>query len=187
MLSSPGMTSVRPLTFIGIALSLAAPGAIALASNRFADGSGALAARAIFLLMFVGLVATVAAIAYWGEQLSWSQVGFGRLSWASPLRAAALVLFFVFVFSPLASMVLAKLGLQSFDVGRSRLAGLPTGYLVVAIVIVAAGEEWLYRGYAIERLQAVAGNAWVAGGISVLEPLCRVLELPCGNHRAHDQ
>jgi membrane protease YdiL (CAAX protease family) len=73
------------------------------------------------------------------------------------------VLFFVFVFSPLASIVLAKLGLHSFDVGRSGLAGLPTWYLVVAIVIVATGEEWLYRGYAIERLQAVAGNAWVAG------------------------
>jgi uncharacterized protein len=37
----------------------------------------------------------------------------------------------------------------------------------VTIVIVAAGEEWLYRGYAIERLQAVIGNAWIAGGISL--------------------
>jgi membrane protease YdiL (CAAX protease family) len=155
---------------------LVGPGAIALASNRLAAGSGALAARAIFLLMFVGLVAAVAAIAYRGEQLSWSQVGFGRLSWATPLRAAALVLFFVFVFSPLASMVLANLGLQSFDLGRSRLAGLPTWYLVIAIAIVATGEEWLYRGYAIERLQAVVGNAWVAGGISVL--LFAIAHLP---------
>jgi uncharacterized protein len=37
----------------------------------------------------------------------------------------------------------------------------------LAIVIVAAGEEWLYRGYAIERLEAVTGSAWTAGGISL--------------------
>jgi membrane protease YdiL (CAAX protease family) len=170
------MTSVRPLTFIGLTLSLVGPGAIALVSNLFADRSDSLALRAIFLLMFLGLVGTVAAIAFRGEQLSWSQVGFGRLSWATPLRAALLVLFFTFVFGPLASMVLARLGLQSFGVGRSRLVGLPTWYLVVAIVIVAAGEEWLYRGYAIERLQAVVGNTWIAGSISLL--LFAIAHLP---------
>src|SRR5258706_7522525 len=47
--------------------------------------------RATFLLLFLGLVGTVAAIAFRGERLSLSQVGFGRLSWATPLRAAALV------------------------------------------------------------------------------------------------
>jgi membrane protease YdiL (CAAX protease family) len=161
------MSSVRPLTLVGIALSLVGPGVVALASNRFADGSESLGVHAIFLLLFFGLVGTVAAIAFRAERLSWSQVGFGRLSWATPLRAAALVLFFLFVFSPLASMLLAKLGLQSFDVGRSKLAALPAWYLVVAIVIVATGEEWLYRGYAIERLEGVVGNTWVAGGISL--------------------
>jgi membrane protease YdiL (CAAX protease family) len=176
MLSSPRMTSVRPLTLVGIALALVGPGIIALASNRFADGSESLGVRAIFLLLFLGLVGTIAAIAFRAERLSWSQVGFGRLSWVTPFRAAALVLFFVFVFSPLASIVLAKLGLQSFNVGRSKLAGLPTWYLVVAIVIVATGEEWLYRGYAIERLQAVVGNAWIAGGISLL--LFTIAHLP---------
>jgi membrane protease YdiL (CAAX protease family) len=86
---------------------------------------------------------------------------------ATPVRAAALTLFFIFVFGPLAILLLEKTGLQSFDVARSQFVGLPTWYLVTAIVIVAAGEEWLYRGYAIERLEAAIGNAWIAGGISV--------------------
>jgi membrane protease YdiL (CAAX protease family) len=159
--------SDRSFKFLGIALSLIGPGMIALASGRFANGSSSLAGQAIWLLVFSGLVGTVAAIAFRAERLSWSQVGFGRLSWATPLRAATLALFFVLVFGPLAYQALIKLGLQSFDVGRSKLAGLPAWYLVVAIVIVAAGEEWLYRGYAIERLQAVIGNAWIAGGISL--------------------
>jgi membrane protease YdiL (CAAX protease family) len=141
---------------------------IALAADRSVGGSESIAARAIWLLAFSALVGTVAAIAFWAERLTWSQMGFGRLSWATLLRAVALALFFIFVFGPLASLALAKLGFQSFDVGRSKLAGLPTWYLVVAIVIVAAGEEWLYRGYAIERLQSVTGHAGIAGGISLV-------------------
>jgi membrane protease YdiL (CAAX protease family) len=119
------------------------------------------------LLAFLGLVATVVVIAFRVERLSWSQAGFGQMSWATPVRAAALTLFFIFVFGPLAILLLEKTGLQSFDVARSQFVGLPTWYLVTAIVIVAAGEEWLYRGYAIERLEAAIGNAWIAGGISV--------------------
>jgi membrane protease YdiL (CAAX protease family) len=160
-------SSVRPPTFVGIALSVLGPGMIAAASDRFADGSQSLAVRAVWLLAFSGLVVTVAVIALHAERLSWSQIGFGRLSWDTPLRAAVLALFFIFVFGPLAFQALDTLGLQSFDVGRSKLAGLPVWYLAVATVVVAAGEEWLYRGYAIERLEAVIGNAWIAGGISV--------------------
>lgn len=160
-------TSVGSLRFVGIALSLIGPGVIAFASSRFTERHESLKAQAIGLLAFLGLVVTVAAIASRRERLSWSQVGFGQMSWATPLRAAALTLFFVFVFGPLAMLVLEKTGFQSFDVGRSQFAGLPTWYLVTAIVIVAAGEEWLYRGYAIERLETVIGNNWIAGGISL--------------------
>jgi membrane protease YdiL (CAAX protease family) len=169
-------TSVGSLWVVGIPLSLIGPGVIAFASDRFADGPESLEAHATWLLAFSGLVATVVAIAFRGERLSWSQVGFGQMSWATPLRAAALTLFFVFVFGPLANLVLEKTGLQSFDVARSQFVGLPTWYLVTTIVIVAAGEEWLYRGYAIERLEAVIGNAWIAGGISLV--LFAVAHLP---------
>jgi membrane protease YdiL (CAAX protease family) len=159
--------SVGSLRFVGIALSLMGPGVIAFASNRFVTRPESLEASAIGLLAFSGLVAAVVAIALRAERLSWSQVGFGQISWATPLRAAALTLFFVFVFGPLATLALEKTGLQSFDVARSQFVGLPTWYLVTAIIIVAAGEEWLYRGYAIERLETVIGNAWIAGGISL--------------------
>jgi membrane protease YdiL (CAAX protease family) len=160
-------SSVGSLRFVGISLALIGPGVIAWISDRFGARSGSLAVRAIWLLAFVGLVVTVAAIAFCAERLSWSQVGLRRPSWITLLRAVALALFFVFVFGPLASLALAKLGFQSFDAGRSKLAGLPTWYLIVAIVVVAATEEWLYRGYAIERLQAAIGNPWIAGGISL--------------------
>ena len=121
-------TSLGSLRFVGIALSLIGPGVIAFASDRLAHRTGSLEAGATWLLTFSGLVATVAVIAFRGERLSWSQVGFGRMSWATPLRAVALTLFFVFVFGPVAILVLEKTGLQPFDVVRSEFVGLPAWY-----------------------------------------------------------
>jgi membrane protease YdiL (CAAX protease family) len=48
------------------------------------------------------------------------------------------------------------------------LAGLPSWYLALTIVIVAAGEEWLYRGYAVERLIALTGSGMAAACLSLL-------------------
>ncbi|HVN00592.1 MAG TPA: CPBP family intramembrane glutamic endopeptidase [Caulobacteraceae bacterium] len=48
-----------------------------------------------------------------------------------------------------------------------RLSALPTWFLALDVVIVAAAEEWLYRGYAIGRLEALTGRAWLAGLISL--------------------
>jgi hypothetical protein len=59
-------------------------------------------------------------------------------------------------------------GLGSFDPVRHHLAVLPTWYLYMTVVDVAAGEEWLYRAYTIERLQVLTGTAWLAGAMSLL-------------------
>ncbi len=56
----------------------------------------------------------------------------------------------------------------SFEASLSAVKEVPTWYLTLTIVIVAAGEEWLYRAYAIERLATLTGSFWIAGGISVL-------------------
>jgi membrane protease YdiL (CAAX protease family) len=50
----------------------------------------------------------------------------------------------------------------------SGLNTLPSWYLILTVVLVAAGEEWLYRGYAIERLTSVIGNVWPASIISLI-------------------
>jgi membrane protease YdiL (CAAX protease family) len=158
---------VPHLTFAGIALALAGPGVIAWVSNRFVGVGKPLEIRALGLLAFVVLVAVVVVIAIRGEGLRGSDVGFGRVSWRTPLWATVLTVFFVVVFGPVAVWTLARLGFGSFAQGQSTLAGLPTWYIVVAIVVVAASEEWLARGYAIERLEALTGSAWIAGAVSL--------------------
>jgi membrane protease YdiL (CAAX protease family) len=155
-------------SWLGLALALLGPGLIAVLWTWSTREAVSLRASAPWLGVFVLLVAGVVTIARRGEELSWAEVGFGRISWASLPFAIALTLFFVFVFGPLASRTLLWLRLGSFEAGRRSLAALPRWYLCLSIVIVGAGEEWLYRGYAIERLQALTGEAWLAGVISLL-------------------
>jgi membrane protease YdiL (CAAX protease family) len=78
-----------------------------------------------------------------------------------------LALFFIFVFGPVAARVLRRVGRTSFDAAKNAFTALPAWYLGLTIVIVGGGEEWLYRGYAIERLRALTGSFWLAGALSL--------------------
>jgi hypothetical protein len=149
--------SSRPATLIGLVLALIGPGMIALWTKRLGSTLLPLSLRATGLLAFVILVGAVLTIALWVEKLSWSEIGFGRVSWRSPLWAVALAVLLVFVYGPIATAALARFG-GTFRMGASSLAGLPRWYPASAIVIVAAGQEWLYRGYALERLQVLTGS-----------------------------
>jgi membrane protease YdiL (CAAX protease family) len=121
-----------------------------------------------WLAAFAALTLAVAALARCGEGLGPRDLGFrgaGRLT--VPL-AIVLALFFILVFGPAAYWVLSRLPLGSFGGGAAVLSGLPAWFLALDVVIVAASEEWLYRGYAIERLQALTGRPWLAGAISLV-------------------
>ena len=121
-----------------------------------------------WLAAFAGLIAVVAALAVYGERLGAAQLGFGRIGWLTLPSAAILAAFFIFAFGPAAYWVLLRLPLGSFGGGVAALSALPTWFLVLDVMIVSAGEEWLYRGYAIERLQALTGQPWLAGLISLV-------------------
>jgi membrane protease YdiL (CAAX protease family) len=161
---------MKPLawTAIGLVLALAGPGLVALASRRATAAEETVAQSFPWLLAFAALVVCVAAVAHWGERLLPADVGFGRLSLVSIPSAIALTLFLVLVFGPLAYRALAATGLGGFDAALGRLSALPAWYLALTVIVVAAGEEWLYRGYAIERLATLTGNLWTAGAISLL-------------------
>ena len=141
---------------------------MALASRAAAHGRPTtLAMAAPWLAVFAGLIAAVWAIARFGEGLKLADVGFGRIGWLTLPIAVVLAAFFVFAFGPAAYWFLVKTHFGSFGGGESTLVLLPKWFLILDIVIVAAGEEWLYRAYAIERLQALVGRPWLAGALSL--------------------
>lgn len=156
------------MTSVGLGLVLLGPGIIAVLWRWSTRHAISLRGSAPWLCAFILLLAGVAAIARLGEQQRWADLGFGATSWLSIPFGLALALFFIRVFGPAAAWCLTRSGLGAFAAGQDRLAALPRWYLCLTVVIVAAGEEWLYRGYAIERLEALSGDAWIAGGISLL-------------------
>ncbi|ABS66016.1 hypothetical protein Xaut_0765 [Xanthobacter versatilis] len=149
------------VTYLGITIALIGPGAVALLSTAIASEPETLTPRALSLGLFLGLLVAVALIAA-RERLGWRDVGFRRSGWLSPLWAVPVALFFIFIFifGPAAFALLTNLNAGSFDTGIDQFRLLPRCYLALAIVIVSAGEEWLYRGYAIEHLERLTGNAW---------------------------
>ena len=159
--------AAMPWTAIGLLLALLGPGAVALLSQRLATDPETVAPRAVSLALFVALLLAVVLIARHGERLSLRALGFAGSSWLSLPLAVALAAFFVFLYGPAVQAALAALSLGGFDEGIARLRTLPRWYLVLAIVVVAAGEEWLYRAYAIERLEALTGNPFLAASLSL--------------------
>lgn len=162
------MPTLTLMTMVGLGLALLGPGVIALLWTRSTRDGVSLRTSVPWLGAFVLLLAAVGLIAAYGEQLTASDVGFGAVSrWTVPF-GLALAGFFIFIFGPAAVRCLARTGLGSFETGANALSRLPRWYLALVIVIVAAGEEWLYRGYAIERLGALTGHVWLAGALSLL-------------------
>jgi membrane protease YdiL (CAAX protease family) len=155
-------------TFVGLALALFGPTLIALSWQHAAPEPATPGASAPWLVAFVVLVAGVAAIADFAEGLSFADIGFGRISRQSIPWAIGLTLFFTLAYGPAVNWMLAKTRLGGFEAGQSQLATLPSWYLALTVVIVAAGEEWLYRGYAVERLAALTGNIYAAGALSLI-------------------
>jgi membrane protease YdiL (CAAX protease family) len=164
----PSPTELNHFTFSGLALALLGPGIIAFIWTHFTRGNLSLATSAPCLVAFILLVTIVAIIAVRGQKLTWADIGFGRIAFISVPSGVLLALFFIFVFGPAAYWALSITGLGSFAPGRSGLAQLPIWYVCPTVVLVAAGEEWLYRGYAIGRLEALTENAGLAGAISLL-------------------
>lgn len=154
-------------TVAGLALALIGPGAVAWVSAAMATRPEPVAPRALSLLLFVGLIALVVLLARAGDGLGLRELGFKQSGIKSVVLAVPLAAFFIVIFGPAAYAALAALKWGSFDTGIAALSELPRWYLALAIVVVAAGEEWLYRGYAMEQLERLTGSVWLAGAVSL--------------------
>ena len=151
-----------------VALALTGPTVVAAIGAHAPPSVPTLAAHGIGVAAIALLAVAVTMRAVLGEGYAWRRLGFGNVSVATPLLALGLTAFFVFLFGPAANLVLAQLGGQDFTGAIAAANRLPSLYLTSTIVIVAAAEEVLYRGYAIERLFDLTGSYPVASIVSVI-------------------
>jgi len=151
-----------------VSLALMGPAVVAVAATQAGPNLPVLVANALGLAAIALIALAVITWAILGEGYRWRRLGLGNWSLLTPLSAIALTAFFVFVFGPLASWALAGLGDRGFAPGIETAIQLPTAYLTLTIVVVAAAEELLYRGYAIERLFDLTGSYLVASAVSVI-------------------
>ena len=100
------------------------------------------------------------------ERLPLADIGFRAPGLSTVALAAALAVLFIWGLGPVLVDIAARGG--SLPELAAPLAALPLWLLAANIVVVAAGEEWLYRGYAIERLAAITGSRVLAGVLSLV-------------------
>ena len=149
---------------LGLAGALFGPGLIAWGASRFA--SGRIELQTVWLAAFIGLTIFVICMGR-VEGLGWRELGFRGFTWVSVPLSILLSAFLIFVFGPFAYWLATQLPSHGFDEPIAALRHLPRWYLMVSVVLVAASEEWLYRGYAIERLESLTGSTWGAGAVSL--------------------
>jgi membrane protease YdiL (CAAX protease family) len=103
-------------------------------------------------------------IIHFGERLPFRSVGIGHATIKSSLGWGAIIAVVCFV---LAAIIVA---LTHYNGGESGAALAKLPLCLVTVIVLRAGvlEELFYRGYAIERLEALGLNRFWAGTIPLL-------------------
>lgn len=152
---------------VGVLISLLGPAMIALYGVRLAARPGSLKTLLICQAMLMSLVGVIILIVLVVEDRSLSSLGLHKPDADTFLWALGMSGFLIGVLGPILLRLPAWLGLPGFERTLVDLSRLPVGYLALAVIVGGIGEEILYRGYALERLSALLGNAWLAGALVV--------------------
>lgn len=157
-----------PPTLVGLSLALFGPAVLAFLGNAFLPETPSITESVFAQLVLVLICASVLVILLRWERRALSSVGVKPLSWRSIAWGCAFAAFLIWVYSPLLGRAMALARISWFTEGLAKLAAFPAWYLTLIIIIGGTAEEFLYRGYAIERLADITGSYWIAGLIPVL-------------------
>jgi len=149
-----------PLGLIGIFLAFGLP-ELGLQKLLFADTPvGARIGREIVWIAFAVLMLLWVRHV---ERLPLSSIGIRRPSWGTlgwglaatvALMATAMLSF---------AVIAPALGFHQNMVATAAITQVPLWLMITTAVVAGISEEILYRGYAIERLEFLTGNRWIAG------------------------
>lgn len=156
----------RPWTLIGLALALFALPAVVILFRRIAPdptAGGAVALREIAILALVGVLIWIVRTR---ERLPLSSIGIGPTGLARSLVWSLLLILLIAVGLAACLGLFALMGVK-YGQGA---APLSVSMWATALTVVRAGiaEEIFYRGYAIERIEALTGSRWLAAFVPLL-------------------
>lgn len=158
-------TQSRAWTLAGLALALIGGPALLLAQKAIVGPIGTVTQILTRETMLFVLAAVLVLIILRGERLPLSSVG---LKFDRPGRTALLALGIFVALGVGSAVALLLLHVTGLPMPNSH--GFAPPPLVTTLVMIRAGivEELFYRGYAIERLEWLTRNKWVAGILPLL-------------------
>jgi membrane protease YdiL (CAAX protease family) len=117
-------------------------------------------------LMWVCIVA-VCLIIRGGEKLPFSSIGLGTSPWSKSLGWGVVLTVGIIVIGSIPDLIAVLTHFQPNEFAR-QMTRLPVWLLTLTCLRAGVGEELFYRGYAIERLQALGLSRFWAAAIPVL-------------------
>ena len=161
-----GVRRLSPFTWLGLAIALFGMIVVRHAVLYFSPTLTVSAAIWSESLMWVCIVA-VCLIIRRGEKLPFSSVGLGTSRWSKSLGWGVVLTVGIIVFGSIADLIAVLTHYQPNEFAR-QLTRLPVWLLTLTCVRAGLGEELFYRGYAIERLQALGLSRFWAAAIPIL-------------------
>jgi uncharacterized protein len=161
-----GVRRLSPFTWLGLAIALFGMIVVRHAVLYFSPTLTVSAAIWNEALMWVCIVA-VCLIIRRGEKLPFSSIGLGTWRWSKSLGWGVVLTVGIIVFGSIADLIAVLTHYQPNEFAR-QLTRLPVWLLTLTCVRAGVGEELFYRGYAIERLQALGLSRFWAAAIPIL-------------------
>jgi membrane protease YdiL (CAAX protease family) len=157
-----------PATYIGLSFALLGPAGLAFLSQTFLPAQPSLLESILAQLALVLICVTVLVILIFWERQPLSSIGIKPLRPQSVACGGAFAAFLIWIYSPFLGWVMTLARIPWFTEGIAKLAAYPAWYLTLIILIGGTAEEFLHRGYVIERLAGLTGSYSIAGAASVL-------------------
>ena len=155
----------RIVILIGLVLALVVPLFGLSRSAEHLPGIPPLLGREGFWWALIALVLLYALIV---ERKPLSSIGLRRPTWKTFAFGIGTAVFTLLAVGLTIQFIFSALHLTQNQEALKQIAGLPLWYKVLLVTRAAVGEELLFRGYGIERIEELTGSKLLAGLVTLV-------------------